>query len=164
ARTLGREALRDYSTHCVFSRDLMAAHASGLLVIGNLDIPLELAGLVLGPSDISNLAERMHEAREIAGEFLAVDGPEYPLLDGEKGEPAAGDFVGRLRLGLAGTGLRVVMNLNSAAPPPGSEAFAEGPLFVADQKAPDHSHRQAVAAAIRDQLLAATTGLPKDQL
>ena len=41
-------ALRDYSLRKVFTRNLVAAHADGLLQLSGLETPLELAGSVLG--------------------------------------------------------------------------------------------------------------------
>lgn len=163
-RQVSQTALRDYSLHSVFTRDLTAAHVSGLLSLGNLGHPLEMAGLVLGPADIANLAERMGESRELAGEFVALDSPEYALLDAGDPTTAAGDFVRPLRLGLAGTALRAVVNLNSNIPPAGSDALAEGPLFAAEPKPADSAHRQAVADAVRDHLISSAGPLSRQSL
>jgi hypothetical protein len=163
-RQVSRTILRDYSLKSVFTRDLAAAHASGLLCIGNLDLPLELAGLVLGPPDIAQLAERLLELRELAGEVVALDSPEYALSDASDPNAAAVGFVRELRLGLAGTGFRAVVNLNSNIPPTGTDALAEGPLFAAERKATEPAHRQAVADAIRDHLLSSSAGLSPQSL
>ncbi len=46
---VARGCLREYTLQAVFSRDLLSAHRDGLLSLGGLDAPLELAGWVPGP-------------------------------------------------------------------------------------------------------------------
>ena len=53
-RRLGSATLAEYSLRTVYSRDLAAVRdAGGLLTLGQLDAPLELAGRTLDPADIS---------------------------------------------------------------------------------------------------------------
>jgi hypothetical protein len=161
ARQLSRATLRDYSLRAVFSRDLAAAHTAGLLTLGNLDAPLELAGHALGPVEVGSVSERMAELRHITAEVLALDAPEYALLEAGEPERAAAAFVRQLQMGIATTGLRVVVNLNCAVPPPGAAELGDGPLFAGQRAAPDPAHRLAVADAIREQMLGATGGIPQ---
>lgn len=126
--------LRDYSLREVFARDLAAAHAQGLLVLGNLETPLELAGCVLGPETApradEGLMRRLVEARSIAGEFLAIDSPEFSLAAKSAPVSAATDFARELRIGLSATGLRAIVNLNCAQAPAWAGDLADGPLFA----------------------------------
>jgi hypothetical protein len=74
---LSRAFLRAYSLRTVFGPDLVAAHDTGLLTLENLDTPLELAGLALTPN--GDHAESIAEARNLAGQFLGIDGPDHVL-------------------------------------------------------------------------------------
>jgi hypothetical protein len=127
ARRLGTMILSDFALRSVFTRDLAAARSEGLLILQGLEAPRELAGCVLTPSlrAGSGLVEAIEETRNIAGQFVIVDGPEYGLT----GPDAVPTFLRDLGIGLRATGLRSVMNLNCAVPPSWADELAEGPLF-----------------------------------
>lgn len=159
ARHLGRACLRAYCLRSVFSRDLVAGHREGLLTLGNLESPLELAGCVLPPpppdrETPGGWVEWIEEARGHVGDFLALDSPEYALLEGAGGGTA--EFVRELGIGLRATGLRAVVNLNVAQPPAWAGDPAEGPLFAGQRRTPDAAR----LAALADDLLEALMVLP----
>lgn len=159
---LSRALLRDYSLDEIFTRDLRAAHADGLLVLGNLGTPLELAGAVLGRSGIHSemsgphLSQVIQEARGFAGEWLAVDCPEYALAACSAPQSSAADYARDMRLGLAATGLRLVVNLNCAQPPVWAGELAEGPLFAGHPRIPEPPGE--LADAVLDHFLQAASG------
>jgi ATP cone domain len=123
--------LRDYSLQAIFSRDLQAAHRDGLLVLGGLDAPLEMAGCVLRPASpgTADVLSALEQARSLAGGWVAVDGPDHLLARSAETAEAAGNFIAVFQSGLSAARLWGILNLNSASPPPGSEALVLGPLF-----------------------------------
>ena len=143
--------IREYALQTVFTRDLAAAQSAGLLTLTGLEIPNELAGCLWGPPlDVrQGLTAALSELRRFVGRFVVLDGPEYLLA--AQGQPSAGAFVRDLVLGLRLTGLRGIINLNSAAPPSWAEDLAEGPLFAAQQR---ESYRQQLRE-LSDELLKA---------
>jgi hypothetical protein len=145
-RRAGRSALREFSLREVFSRDLVAAQAEGLLTITGLEEPLELAHHVLGPFDWhKEIVEAFEEARLVAGQAVAIDGPEY----GEAASDVA-RLARQVVIGLRTTGLRAVINLNCLTPPAWANELAEGPLFLAPHLPPPES-RAGHAEALLDQ-------------
>jgi hypothetical protein len=149
-------SLRDYSLREVFTRDLVAAQSDGLLTLTGLEAPLELAGCVLAPAPTGGVVEAVEEARGLAGGFLVVDGPEYVLAqqapDGSDPGRAVADYVRELYIGLRATGLRAVVNLNSAAPPVWADDLAEGPLFAAHRQPAEPGRLAALVDALLEQL------------
>jgi hypothetical protein len=150
---LSRASLCAYSLRAVFTRDLVAAHQDGLLTLTTLATPLELAGCVLGAPARQSHRDALDEARGLAGEYLALDGPEYALLHtpGEQADMAA--FARALHRGLGACGLRGVVNLNCATPPSWADDLAEGPLYAGQQPAPEAGRRAAVAETFLERLL-----------
>jgi hypothetical protein len=147
------EACRQrYSQQAVFGRDLIAAQADGLLALTGLAAPFELAGCVLQPAAGRGLVEAVEEARQAAGSFLALDGPEYGLAG--RGEEAAGWFR-ELGIGLRATGLVAVVNLNTAAPPAWADDLADGPLFAPARRSPDRPRPSELSDALFEGLLPA---------
>jgi hypothetical protein len=134
-----------------YTRDLVAAQADGLLTLMGLDAPLQLGAWVLGMTGAHelDLVERFEEARSLAGEYVALDGPEYLLAGLGKPEDTAGRFIRELAVGLRVTHLQAVINLNSALPPPWAEAMAAGPLFQDYRDCPQSKP----TAVLLDQLL-----------
>lgn len=108
-----RGALRAYSLHAVFSRDLAAAQDEGWLTLGGLESPLTVPGAVVSPVFV-----RERAIGESLDRFFVIDGPEY-----------AGSQTDWHRLQEA-TGLTAVVNLNGAAPPPWAVERIAGPLFA----------------------------------
>jgi hypothetical protein len=151
-----RSCLRAFSLQAVFSRDLVAAQADGLITLTGLETPLKMNGYVLVPGAVSHmpdqspgleLVEVIEQARRFTGEWLAIDGPEHGLaLQAATSEGLSTRFCRELDLGLRATGLSAIVNLNSATPPPWAENLAEGPLFA--------DHRPAVSCAKRAELAA----------
>jgi hypothetical protein len=84
------------------------------------------------------MIEAIEGVRKVAGVFIAIDGPEYALQSGT-GEDTVRVFARELGIGIRATGLRAVVNLNSALAPPWAEGLAEGPLFAASQRAAEAS-------------------------
>jgi ATP cone domain len=141
---LSRSCLHAYSLRTVFGPDLVAAHEQKLLALGHLDAPLELAGmaLALDGADADNPVEAIAGARNLAGQFLAIDGPDH-LLTLTAADPTT--FARSLRTALLLADLGAVVNLNSALPPTGAGSLADGPLFASQQRAP--------SAAMADRLV-----------
>jgi hypothetical protein len=127
-RAAAAKPLEALSLCHVYSADLVSAHREQLLTLGGLETPLELVGVAAAPSRGQILAA-MRSAREIAGEFVAIDGPEFDLA-AEQGtaDQVAAKYVEDLRLAADVTGSRVILNLNVANPPP-RIAEASVPLF-----------------------------------
>lgn len=145
--------LRDYTLREVYARDLVAAQADGLLTLTGLDTPLELAAQVLGigGTRTADLVETVEEARSLAGEYVALDGPEYLLARAGTAKGAVREFLRALAVGLRLTRLQAVINLNCALPPPWAEVLAEGPLFEQHRQGPETQE----TADLLDQLLEA---------
>jgi hypothetical protein len=142
---LSRACLHAYSLQKVFGADLVAAHEASLLTLNNLDTPLELAGLALTLSD-DQTVESVAEARNLAGQVVAIDGPDHVLTQTD-GNPAT--FARRLSAGLRSTGLRAVVNLNCALPPSRVGKVADGPLFAERQ----HGQSAPMAERLAEELL-----------
>jgi hypothetical protein len=154
----GEALLREYSLQRVFTRDLVAAQAEGLLTLTGLEAPLELAGCVL-PAQAAparGVRETVEQVRsEVAG-FIAIDAPEHMATPDPDPTTAAADYVRELRTGLQVTHLRAVLNLNSASPPAWAGDLAEGPLF-ARQRRPAVSERfTELAGVLAEQSLTST--------
>src|SRR5262249_40777622 len=112
------------------------------LTLSGLGAPFELAGCVLQLMAGQELLEAVLEARQLAGEKVILDGPEYTLAQ----HGADVDrMLHQLDLGLHATGLAAVLNLNSNRPPPWALALAPGPLFGAVPSAPDTQRIAALA-------------------
>jgi hypothetical protein len=149
--------LWDFSLREVFTRDLVAAQADGLLTLTGLESPLELAGHVLavptdGPLAVV-LLETLEDARSTAGRFVVLDGPEYFLTLLGRGVDTVPEFLRVLRLGLRTTRLEAVLNLNMATPPPWAEGLAEGPLFSSHRRSVRPERLAEVVEALTEQSL-----------
>ena len=152
--------IREYTIQNVFTRDLVAAHSSGLVTLTGLDTPAELAGCVLGPPfhAVGGLLAALEELRHFVGRFVVFDGPEHFLAAQSK--PNVGAFVHELVLGLRLTGLQGIVNLNSAAPPPWAGELAGGPLFAAQQRTPHGDQVRALADELANELPHPTPSVP----
>ncbi|MCI0460612.1 MAG: hypothetical protein L0Z62_26965 [Gemmataceae bacterium] len=152
----GEAALRDYSLRRVFTRDLVAAQADGLLSLTGLETPLELAGglLPFAPAGQNpGILEAVEAARSWAGGFVAVDGPEYSLANVAPADQAAADFARDLNQGMRLTHLHVVVNLNSQLPPRWADDLAEGPLFAGRRPARAREPLSALTESLLERLL-----------
>jgi hypothetical protein len=150
---------RDFTLRTVFTRDLVAAQADGLLTLTGLDSPLELASCVLGSPDAQRephrLLEALEQVRTLAGRFIALDGPEYLLAQEPSFADAARRYARELACGLRLSGLSAVVNLNGCAPPRWADDLAEGPLFAGQRHTWDSQRLDAIRDLLLEQLLPA---------
>ncbi|HEX3148103.1 MAG TPA: ATP cone domain-containing protein [Gemmataceae bacterium] len=128
-RRAAAESLVRLSRIKVFSRELVAAHDEDLIRLAGLEHPLELAG-VCSPVTPGAVLVDIERAREIAGSYLAIDGPEYELA-AQPGEPTelVERYVSEARFAANALGLSLILNLNIGTPPP-RLAETSGPLFA----------------------------------
>jgi hypothetical protein len=153
---IARECLRAYSLSGIYSRDLATAHYQGLITLHGLEMPLELAAVVLPTSAViaCDMAEELFNVRRIAGGFVALSGPEYHLAQAGADGGIIRNFIRGMRLGLRGTGLRAVINLNSFTAPASAEWLGDGPLFAPHRVNVSRSEVDACADALYEQLVA----------
>jgi hypothetical protein len=111
------QLLRDYTRQAVYTSQLIAAQSDGLLTIAGLDAPGEFAAAVVGPGD------NLEDVRRWVSGTVVFDGPEFAHVHDV--EPFVRETLPAARL----LGLRAVVNLNCAAPPPWAGDLARGPLF-----------------------------------
>jgi hypothetical protein len=145
----GSASLREYSLRNVFTRDLLAAQADGLLTLTGLETPLQLAGCILGPPTRMRIVEGIEHALKSAGTFVAVDGPEHSL----HGADAAVTYARELAIGLRATGLHAVVNLNSALSPSCADDLGEGPLFANPEPATQSDQCATLARDLLEQIV-----------
>jgi hypothetical protein len=132
-RRASAACFRAFALEKVFTRDLTSAHAKGLLTLTGLEWPLELLACVLDPPrhDEPGVVEAIESAGHVAGQVIAIDGPEYALALSSGGNGMTVDsYLRELGIGLRATGLRAVVNLNCSSPPVWADDLAEGPLFA----------------------------------
>jgi len=146
--------MRDYTLRVAFTRDLAAAHHDGLVTLGGLEAPGELASCLLGPPggmgatrDGAAWPGLLEGVADSPGRCVVLEGPEYALLrlGGQRprrgahtwAERVADGFLRELSLGLRLTGRTAVLNVNGAAPPPWADEAAAGPLFASEIKPAD---------------------------
>jgi hypothetical protein len=125
-QSAAEDRLTALSLEHVYPRDLAAAHREGLIHLTDLAAPLELTGLVVSPG--SDAWTTVTEARNLAGEFIALDGPEFDLAvqPGDARE-LTDRFLQDLQRAAQATGLTVILNVNVTDPP--RLAQGVGPLF-----------------------------------
>jgi hypothetical protein len=139
--TIKRGCLRSYALQAVWTRDLAAAHRDGLLTLGGLDAPGELASALLSPLHPERGMLSLLEAlAAFPAQVAVLDGPEHGLIRPASGrskrlshagaEREAAAFLRELSLGLRLTGRGAVLELNGE-PPPWADEAAQGPLFAA---------------------------------
>jgi len=142
------EVLESFSLSHLFPRDLVSAHREGLIRIAGLATPFELAGVAtdVPPRDI---LQSLRRARAVAGEFLALDSPEFDLA-GLPGDPSqlAETFIRETVAAAEVLGLTIILNLNTATPPP-RVAGGAGPLFQAPATRTDRHDQIALELARR---------------
>ncbi|HKA06598.1 MAG TPA: ATP cone domain-containing protein [Gemmataceae bacterium] len=129
----------------IFPRDLVSAHEEGLIRLTGLESPRELAG-VLTHLPLGGIRHAVRHAREIAGEYLAIDGPEFDLA-AMPGDPIqlADEFLQEARSAAVAAGLTLILNLNIALPPARMSEGA-GPLFQPGAGKESDRHRQIARA------------------
>ena len=143
------ETLSAFSLAEVYPAELASAHREGLLRIWGLSSPLELAGIsaYLPPDRVQ---ESLRELGNLAGEFIAIDGPEYDLasLPGEPDELAK-RYLQEVGFAAEAISVEVILNLNIGSPPP-RLAEGSGPLFEANGN-DSHERRATIARSIASQ-------------
>lgn len=157
-----QNCLRSYSLQTLCSRDLVAAQEDGLITMYGLHHPLHFSGCVVSPGELGNtdsglswLLPAILQAREVAGQFVSIDGPEYPLNGAAGSQPQTAALTRELELALKTTGLRAVLQLNCATPPVWAADGAQGPLFVHLQQSLPGAERAARAEILLEQCLSA---------
>lgn len=125
---------RHFTLHAIYTRDLVSLHEGGLLTLGGLHRPLEMAALPLELHRASDLDDglffQLDQARRAGVTTLVLDGPENLLAPAWPAtKPFAPGFARRLTNGLKLASLNAVVNLNVAAPPPWADESPSGPLF-----------------------------------
>lgn len=148
-----QRCLETYSLHVVFSRDLAAAHRSGLLELSEatyLQTPRLLESIVLEPTQAQtsisswNLGwSQVRDASRRAGCGIVVDGAEW--LVAAHGPDWLEGFVA----GLDAFQRQAVLNVHAATPPAWTAQIGAGPLFGASS-ASDDLGRQAAITTILD--------------
>jgi hypothetical protein len=109
----------------VFARNLTAAQDDGLITLTGLDAPDLLAALVLRSFEPAVF----EEARQAVGGLLVLDGPDHHIAPRPPWADAFRRLYEQLDATVAGTRLRVVVNLNTAQPPSSVGVLGQGPLF-----------------------------------
>jgi len=137
------ETLSAFSLAEVYPADLVSAHREGLLSIGGLASPMELAG-ICAHLPFDGLQESLRENCNLASQFIAVDGPEYELaaLPGEPDE-IANKYLQSLGFAAESLDVQVIINLNIGSPP-AHMAEGVGPLF--ESKVHDATGRRGMMA------------------
>jgi hypothetical protein len=137
--------------HSVYSRDLVSLHNDGLLILTGLEAPCELAGFLLAPqpaeAGTASLLAAVRRARPQTGEQLVLDSPEHGLA---RSGASPASLALELETALRESGLQMVVNLNTAEPPPALGSLATGPLF-----GPSAGPRPEQLAGLADGLLTA---------
>ncbi len=126
------------------------------LTLTGLERPDELAGCVLGglvmpAGSDAGLVEALEQARRLAGEFVVLDGPEHLLARQDNVDVTT--FARALDVGLRLTGLRAVVNLNTALPPAAVDDLTGAPLFVGQRQTPAPERLAELADALADVLI-----------
>ena len=117
----------------------------------DLDVPHEMAGIVLSPNqplplDGWELLESLVRARGVAGSFVALDGPEHAIAVREGiPEEMASSFLAVLDRSLRLTQLRGILNLNAGDAPPWAAPLTMGPLFQEFQKEMENERLDRIA-------------------
>ena len=152
--------VRSYALQAVWTRDLAAAHRDGLLTLGGLDAPGELASALLGPLYPEQGKLGLLEAlADFPARVAILDGPEHGLIRAASGRPKrltrssaereALAFLRELSLGLRLTGRSAVLELNGE-PPPWADESADGPLFAAQGASVDAEARAVLSESLAE--------------
>ncbi|MSR52969.1 MAG: hypothetical protein EXS09_06715 [Gemmataceae bacterium] len=148
-RQAATDRLTSFSLAEVYPAELASAHREGLLRIGGLGAPFELAGITANIT-LGWVQQSLQEVGNLAGDFIAVDSPEHELACWP-GEPAelASRYVQEVSLASELLDVDVILNLNAESPPP-RLSEGTGPLFQGN--GPDsRGRRQAIARGLAQQ-------------
>lgn len=151
-RVLFPKLVRDYTQQALYSRQVLAAQSDGLLALTGLEAPGALEASTVGAFE--SAADVLAELRSYVGGCAVLDGPEYELLRRGGADAETERFVREVHLASRFLGLRTVVNLNSAEPPPWAGDLARGPLFADQDAAPDERALASVADALLERFAA----------
>ncbi|HEV3204313.1 MAG TPA: ATP cone domain-containing protein, partial [Gemmataceae bacterium] len=155
-RQAGQACLREFSLREVFTRDLAAACREGLLTVTGLEGPREFYGTSLETFKISNqsILSTLEEAREVTGQFLAIDGLEYAVVSSSQYQKApAAKVVQEITTALRLTHLQALVNLNCAFPPEWANELAKGPLFSQPDESQNREQIRELGAVVVEEWL-----------
>jgi hypothetical protein len=143
---LARDAATTFSLEEVYPPHLVAAHREGLVTLGQLSSPRELAAVVMRWPE-TNLLAFLRLQRNLLGEEIVFDSPEaeWPLLQAAPDE--RGSWLHELAAAAQVLGLRVALHLNCRTLPAWA-GEADPPLFPSQLSA--LAERQ---AALREEFL-----------
>jgi hypothetical protein len=151
AEALVASCMRGYSLAAVFARDLVAAQCDGLLELGGLEGPFEMAACVLGRYTADRgVFDSVEAARRLTGHVLSIDSPEHELMQKPEEVPA---YARELGMGLRSARLQGIVNLNCATPPSWAGNLGAGPLFAAQQPSVAQNRMVAISDDLLEYLL-----------
>jgi hypothetical protein len=127
-----RAALAAYSLQVVFGRDLAAAHEEGLIALGELETPAQLASVALDgplPSRQAAWEAAWLQVESTPARLLVIDSAELFLRS------SGAEWLPAFDRALGLTGKCAVLNLNIASPPRWAQEGGAGPLFSSSSAA-----------------------------
>jgi hypothetical protein len=143
----------------VFTRDLAAAQADGLLTLTGLESPLELAGCTADLSGVGGWMQALIDAREIASALVAIDGPEYVLAEATT-QGGGAHLAQELKLGQRAAKLGFVVNLNVSHSPSWADNLAAGPLFPDQRRLAEPQRLAGFADLLLENLFSHAEAMP----
>jgi hypothetical protein len=146
-RLLVPQLLHEYTRQAVYSSQLLAAQSDGLLTITGFEASGELAMCAVAPFDPPE------EVRRWVWGTVVFDGPEYALARGGKGTADIDHFVRDTLPAARLLGLRSVVNLNCATPPPFAGDLARGPLFAEQPGTADEARLSSIGDRLLEHLM-----------
>jgi hypothetical protein len=155
---------RKYTQEVVFSRDIVAAHQEGLLMLAGLERPQNLEAWVLEQLPPGRtFTEAFFDSRALVSNYLNLDGPEFLIgeylrsIRREQNELANATvkrwWLRELATSFQAAGFRAIVNLNCPSPPLWAEDLANGPLFVDQGNAPDPKRQSVLSLALLADML-----------
>ncbi len=123
------ECLQTYSLQAVFSRDIAAAHANGLLALSGLETPHLLEAVVVDSPQTANASSPWSlgwsQARDAArcAERLILDSPELLLANHGHG------WLEGFAAAAEAFGAWSIANVRTSSPPNWAKEMSAGPLF-----------------------------------
>lgn len=149
-REMFRDAeLEQFSLTHVYPRDVVSVHQDGLLLLTGLGRPFELAGGAAANSGVDEVEAEMQAARLVAGQYVAIDGPERSLATvAGTPEQLAARYAEALRQASGRAGIGVILNLNQQALAPPPRAHVGESLFSDHQFEPDTTRVESLGVAL----------------
>lgn len=155
AASLGNVVLEHFGPARVFKRDLLAAQADGLLVLGTpaSSLALSAATVPVRKNPLEQLAEIDAYGR-LTGDALIFDSPDYFLAETDV-PPWLQVLSQCARDGYC----QAIINLNSSEPPAEAVELASGPLFAGSSLPQPVSTRAGIAQSITRNLANSPAGI-----